>query len=398
VPTVLLAGITAGYEARMARGRGEGPWRALRRAAVAYGVPLAIAASTIVFFYSRSDYKFPELSAVFRVKHTLNVCQIYAYGYQQRHDDWSGSPWTECQKLMVRVFGQPEPSMAEAVRRNPGAMLEHFLWNVRLIPSGLQVLLFNASSGTTRPGYEPIVTRPRYASVLTGLLVLVYSAGLAVLARDRPYWWPRLRPRLWGWCVLVLVSVGGVLVMVMQRPRPSYLFAVGVFMMALAGLCLQALANRLRVAGALRLAYPIGVAGLLALTPAYYLSKPEPAPRPLMEAYRTLAPFAADIQRPGRIIATPGFGGELCMYLRDGSRNICQGLDYYVLRGEVAKGGSWPDLLNARGATMLYADEVVTADPGIRPLLENPAAAGWRVLMRQTSAGGERLLLVRVGA
>jgi hypothetical protein len=117
-----------------------------------------------------------------------------------------------------------------------------------------------------------------------------------------------------------------------------------------------------------------------------------------MEAYRTLAPFAADIQRPGRIIATPGFGGELCMYLRDGSRNICQGLDYYVLRGEVAKGGSWPDLLNARGATMLYADEVVTADPGIRPLLENPAAAGWRVLMRQTSAGGERLLLVRVGA
>src|SRR5262245_33077667 len=137
-------------------------WRVQKRAAAAYppyeywrgyGLPVVVVCVLTFFFYSRAHDKIPVLFDFMRAKHTLNICQIYAFGYQQRHPEWLQSPWTECESLMVSTFGKPQLSLAEAVIRNPGAMREHFLWNLSLIPNGLQALLFNAIYGTVNPDY-----------------------------------------------------------------------------------------------------------------------------------------------------------------------------------------------------------------------------------------------------
>lgn len=112
----------------------------------AYGIPLLSACLLIAFFYARAnDRGFIRQSM--DSKHTLNICQVYAYGYEQRYSDWKQSPWTECHQLMTRVFGKPEPSLTEAIRSHPRAMLEHFWWNIQVIPNGIQILLFNGTSG-----------------------------------------------------------------------------------------------------------------------------------------------------------------------------------------------------------------------------------------------------------
>ena len=95
-------------------------WRARRGALlVSYGLPLGLALVVTGLFYAHSLVKFPELTKAFERKHTLNVCQIFAFGYQQRHPEWQRSPWTECHELMQSTFGTPEPSLTQAVRLAP---------------------------------------------------------------------------------------------------------------------------------------------------------------------------------------------------------------------------------------------------------------------------------------
>ena len=155
-----------------------------------YGLPLLLAGLLCFFFYTRSIFQFPELPAVSEPKHTLNMCQVYAFGYQQRYPGvWNKSPWTECDELMGSHFGQRLPSLSEMLQRNPAAVLEHFLWNLSLAPNGLQVSLFNATSGTINPDYAPVQFESPTALILSIITSFILLVGLFLLYRERHYWW-----------------------------------------------------------------------------------------------------------------------------------------------------------------------------------------------------------------
>jgi hypothetical protein len=109
-----------------------------------------------------------------------------------------------------------------------------------------------------------------------------------------------------------------------------------------------------------------------------------------------LAPVRAMIQKRGTLIVTPGYGSELCAYLRNGTARPCRSLDYYELRGLAPASSAWWRLLDARGATLFYANEAVTGEPAMRAVLADAEAAGWEVVMRQATGRDERLLLRRV--
>jgi hypothetical protein len=285
--------------------------------------------------------------------------------------------------------------MGEAVLANPRAMLGHFGWNANLIPSGLQALLFNRISGTATPAYESFQRSP-VALVLGALLSVLYVGGAAAMARDWRFWWSTwLHPRVWGWLGLACVAVACVVVMVTQRPRPAYLFGLELGLQASAGLCLHALLHRWGVQRWLVAAFPLVMGLVLVAVPAYYADALMPAPRPVREMYRTLLPHTAAIQAPGTVIVTPGFGFEVCAYLRDRPLHMCRSLDYYSLRREVQVPAGWWSVLAAHGATMFYASEAVTAEPGMQQTLAGAEAAGWEVLMRQRTERGERMLLRR---
>jgi hypothetical protein len=398
VPTAMLAVACALFEIRMAS-KTEPPGRPrLSRLLFAYGLPAIIVAAILpAAYFAASVHGLQGLRHILERKHTLNVCQIYAYGHQQRHPEWHKSPWLDCHELMLSSFGSEEPSMAAAFWANPRAMLRHFRWNVSLIPSGLQVLLFNSTSGSVRPGYEPVSERSTAALALSVILGAIYLGGAAVVARECRYWWSTwLRPRAWGWLTLVILSINCLVVMVTQRPRPAYLYVMELLLQAIAGLCLLALLRRWNLGGKFVATFPFLAVLLIVIVPSYYSTVKPPPPRPLLEAYRTLAPFRAMIQAPGTILVTPGYGSELCAYLsgstaaparhleRPNLKPRCQPLDYYALRRELGAPGTWWALLAARGATMFYANEAVTGDPEMRVALAGAHAAGWQVIMRQT--------------
>src|SRR5262249_39766456 len=63
--------------------------RIVGRRMLAYAVAGAATFVVLAAFYARGIAQFPELLTVSQPKHTLNVCQVYAFSYQQRHDDWT---------------------------------------------------------------------------------------------------------------------------------------------------------------------------------------------------------------------------------------------------------------------------------------------------------------------
>ncbi|MGH9668164.1 MAG: hypothetical protein ACRD9L_27405, partial [Bryobacteraceae bacterium] len=222
----------------------------------AYGIPLAAAVLLALFFYGRAEDR-PVLVQMAERKHTLNVCQAYAFGYQQRHPDWKDSPWTDCQQVMTRVFGMAEPSFTQAAIRNPQALLEHFLWNLKLLPDGLEVLLFNAAFGSTDPDYAPVRSGSGRALALAILSLGIILLGAIRLWRRRRAWWDGwLHDRLWVWLALGCLSAVVLSVIVFERPRPSYMFILGIALRALIGMSMVAIAGRWTDFSRLSAAFP----------------------------------------------------------------------------------------------------------------------------------------------
>jgi hypothetical protein len=381
-------------EVRWARTGGAPPCRVYLRA---YGIPVVLAIALVVSFYTRSTLQFPQLSTQLSLKHTVNVCQIYAYGYQQRYVDWTKSPWTECQDLMQRDFGVPLPSMTEAIARNPRAMLDHFLWNVRLIPDGLQVLLFNATSGQGQPDYIPRTTGSGFALAMSILTLVTLAVGLWLLHRDR--WWDRwIAARVWGWLALLSMVPVTLVVMVMQRPRPSYLLAFFFFATALCGMCVLAILDRLGGAGLLALLAPVAAIGLIVLVPRHftpaYRNPDTSTSRPVLLRYERLAPFRPLLTEPGTRILANGWPFDLCAYV---AVVECTGIEYRDFMAAKPGAVSVAEWLAHEQITVFYVDESVLADPAAQPFLSNAQGEGWQtVAWVETADARWRLLKRRV--
>src|SRR6266849_271199 len=152
--------------------------------AAAYGIPLVAGITLCGLAYWRSIIKIPDIWRYLDVKHTLNMCQVYALGYQQRRPEWTASPWTECQALAHSTFGVDYPSIGHMLWSNPMATLAHFWWNLGLIPNGLEVLLFNARAGGFEPDYAPSRVAT-YPLVLGALVIMLLTAGAILAWRAR---------------------------------------------------------------------------------------------------------------------------------------------------------------------------------------------------------------------
>lgn len=383
--TAFWAAFCLAAEVREARAGRAASGRVLLRA---YGIPVAIPVVALAFAISR-DPKWPQARARLREKHTLNVCQIYAYGYQQRHADWTKSPWTECRDLMSRDFATPEPTMGEALRRNPRAMLEHVLWNVRLVPDGLQVTLWGRSAGRGQPDYLERPTRSRLALALDLLaLGLLAAGGTLVWADRRGRWGARLRQRLPG-----LVAMGAVLtvmavVMVTQRPRPSYLFGLFFCVASAVGASAAASTERLGLQRAAARAGPWAALLLVAALPRYYgpgyVNPAGGGGQPLRALVERVLPYRAAFRVAERRVVTFGYGLEICGYVGAGA---CRARDF---RDVIA--GRPPDLtlgtwFSRENVGLLYADENTFAEPRAGYFLAYPETDGWEAIVRVERAG-----------
>jgi hypothetical protein len=380
------------YEVR-ARRRGEGtePRRLLRSAVLP---TLGVAALTTAVALSSAEGHFVHR---FNEHAELSNCQAYAAGYQQRNDDFKGNPFTGCARLMERDFGKPMPSMADAFRANPGAIGAHYLWNTRLLPYGLQLMLFDriSAGGQNRdPDYISVRARSSAAFVGSVLLIVFVAGGLVLLWRDRRRWWENwLADRAWGWMALGALAGTAVIAALWQRPRPEYLYVLSVGILALIGTCAMAYADRWPASKRIRAAIPIAALLLVVLLPAHFTSgyvtpqvdRPE---RPQKEMVDRLYPIRTELRgHEVKLLATSAGAG--CAYL--GGDDPCNPVFWKpILAGE--RSGAVAEALAARRVDFIYLDEVELQRPYFQEVVREAEAAGWT---RAPISAGQPWLLLR---
>lgn len=386
VAVTLLAAFFLWWEIHLARQVNARPVSAGRYLRI-YGVPLLIAVLASGLVFSRSTVPIDMLSRHAAGKHTLNMCQVYAYGYQQRHPEWNKDPWTECPDLMEQDFGEKKwLSLREMIKRNPSAVLENVLWNYRLARSGIQVLLFNTSSGGSSPDYQDVRIKPVRTSVLSGIVLFIVVVGGIVLYRERRYWWGYwLESRALGWLAMLAVASVVPLIIATQRPRPAYLFTFEIFLMALTGMCLFVIIRHFPFLGRWSPAMPILMVGLIIATPNFYHSQTAYATKALsrFDYYERLVPFTRELTQGNTVLLMSHFSNETQAYLADGSPPGAKFMRYDEVFRDALTDLSLDVILAQRNINYFYRDKhfntYVQKHPRFQSFLDAPESYGWKI-------------------
>jgi hypothetical protein len=351
-----------------------------RKLIAAVGVPVLVVGGVLALAVTRSRSHDPW--GEFQGKQELNLCQSYAYGYQQRHHDFTASPWLDCGQLMERDFGRQSPTVTQAISANPSAVAEHVGWNARLAPYGLQLMLFDGISGDQRhdPDYETVTADSSLVLVGSILVIAFLAVGLTLLWRDRDRWWRTwIRPRAWGWVVLACLAATILPVLVIQRPRPEYLFGLSILILTLLGLSAMALVDCYpRLKGA-RAGLPIAAVLLVVLLPPHYGSGYETPNtgrpgRPLHDMVDRLYPMRAELRgRDVHLLATYSNNG--CDYI--GSYDPCSPIEWSTILPPAA-GGDPNRALAAQGVDFIYVDSEDMLDPARRRVINQLSPSEWQ--------------------
>jgi hypothetical protein len=355
----------------------------------AYGIPILAVSLLFAGAYWRStDKGHVALENLRNNKHELNFCQAYAFNLQQRRPrEFTGNPFTQCQPLMQRTFGRALPSAFYAMKRNPRAVTDFVAWNTALVPAGMQVSLFGATSTGMTPGYFPVKQHRWYALVLSLLGLGLLGGAVATAVRRRDWW----HAHAWAALVLGATSLTALFVALTQRPRPEYIFTLTLVLMAAAVVGFAALLSRLGWA------YLTGVLALLTLLLAFVAMRPyyHPSPRPIHDGYERLQPVRKELQTNGSILVTSTWGFELCAYLSYTVRDSCLSPSWADFRKRITGADLIRPALRRAHVTVLYADSPIQADPVFRRFLHAPRAFGWREVDRGVGADGPWSVLVR---
>ena len=382
VPFAVLAAACLVYELRQP---------VSRQTLLAYAAPLGVVLLLTFGLYLRSTVRFPAILDDLRAKHTLNVCQVYAFAYAEQHPDWSSSPWTECDGLMQATFGQPRPTLLEALRANPSAMLGEFTWNARLARAGLEFALFNAASSPLSPDFAHVQTGEPLPRALGLGLVLLIAGGAACLLRDQGLRMAARAQPVWGWLVLFSGGVGACLVLVVERPRAEYLYGLTILLMAAAGWSAAALSVRWPLARRWRSAAAGLVVCALAVWPAYYAIGEHARPRDLLESYQRLRPFSDLIADPSTRFLKGDYNAAVAAYVGHRADGV---LDYSVL-DERDPFFPLARFLDQRSINLLYVDESLleTLETTQDRIASSPDTVGWHTLAADETEGNRWRLL-----
>ncbi len=376
VPLAVWTVAWISYEVRVRRQGAGVPIRTLIYAA---GIPIAAVALVMTSALARSN---GDVLTQARGEQTVGLCQAYAFGYQQRHDDFTGSPWLGCRPLMKRKFGRELPTLTQAIEANPGAMAEQVSWNAGLIPYSLQLMLFDRiSAGQNHdPDYLPVRANSTLALVGSIAAAAFLVSGFVLLWRGRERWWRDwIRPRAWGWLALAALGTALLPVLFLQRPRPEYLFGLSVFTFAVLGLCAMAWLERLPRLKQLRAGIPIAAVLLTVLLPSHFTSAYETPllarhGRPLGAMVARVHPVAAEL-RGGDVHLLATYADDGCNYI--GEWDPCTAVHWTNIVPPNSTADARP-ALSAHHVDFIYADKTDLSQPWLRAAVAQAESGGWR--------------------
>jgi hypothetical protein len=392
----LLGAICLFWE--ITKARGIAPPHGWASTLRAYGFTLALAACIVLVFYGRSTVKGNRLRAEFSAKHTVNMGQVFAFGYQQRHPEWNRSPWLQFQELTVAYFGKELPTLRQMIAANPQAVWDHFWWNLGLTGNGLQLLLFNATSGRTNPDYVPCNLQKSYPLWLSIGCAAVWSSGLCLLLRERRFWWDYwLRERALTWLAMLAAASVALVVIPTQRPRPSYLFSLSVLVMAWTGMSVYIIIRRFNWLKRFSAAMPLAMVGLILAAPCYFQNPAHRHPQRLRLVVERLKPFQAVIASPQTVFLKGEYAHEARNYLGRGV-----GVSYgYSLLDKWNSDISLDTFLEKRGVNLFFVDEALIERLSHRaneagPFLSTAGNSSWKLIGFEDVPGCSWRLFERV--
>lgn len=399
IATACFAAVCLGCEIReRRRARKTGEARpSLPIVAAAYVLPILAVVAVTLAIYKHSKPKFPELGPLLEAKHTLNMAQVYAVGYMQRHPEYDKNPWIDFQELLIRDFGVAQPTFGQMLRRNPRALAEHVLWNYRLLPNGLQLMLFSASSGSMDPDYAGKYLNEEYPLVLSIIAIAIAVIGTLFLVIDwRRRWRAWFASRAMCWLAMLCVIASAAAVIATQRPRPSYLFSLTFILMIYLAICIYAIVVRVPGIGRLRPLMPVIMVALALSVPSAYGGKVHP-PQPMLETYERLRPYERLFKDPKMVFLSSDFPGEMADYLSFRKGTF---MDDSILR-ELKPGESLAEFLDAHHVNLLYLGyrdwvDLESRIPGIvDQFVKSGRDEGWEMVAYGTAPLEPRWMLCR---
>jgi hypothetical protein len=254
-------------------------------------------------------------------------------------------------------------------------MLQHVLWNIELTPSGLQVLLFNYRSGPANPDYAPTY-QSDLVLIPSVLACMALAAGLVLLVRERKRWrieWTE--QRAWAWIALGCMAISVFAAMLSNRPRPSYMFILGIGLRVAIAYCFYVIVSRWPNLRRVAAGISVVLVTALVLRPGVY--EQQHLSRPILTAIRRVQPAAAAFAEPNPLMVSTEFGTEITSYV---GRCNCQTIRFDVLRTEVTTDFSLSRALELSGANLFYADELIMHDPLASQFVMNATAFHWHVV------------------
>jgi hypothetical protein len=208
------------------------------------------------------------------------------------------------------------------------------------------------------------------------------------------FWREWLKPRAMGWLAMICGIPTALMIMVIERPRPSYLFGFTLLLMTFIGLCGWAFIRRIPKIQTLLPLVPMAMILVPLVTPSFYY--PHKQGRPVVENYERLRPFEAMFGRPDSAYIGPQ-ANTVQAFVGHGLR-AC--FDYSIF-DELPPGMSLADFLMARHITLFELTETEAVKfRAIHPallddFLQSYGQNGWRLLASQELADGQWRLFSR---
>lgn len=366
---------------------------------ISYFLPFSIFVLILVWFFSHSAQDYNTMRSIMKVKHTVNMAQVYAYGYKQRNTDWELDPWTQNVDLIKHDFGlfsnnnqsstisdiyQQDftlmPSLSEMIRHNPKAVGDHFLWNLRLLPSGLQLLLFDRASGVNNPDYIPVNLQSKTALYLSIFVIALLLIAIIYWWKEREKWNSWFISNRLGWITMLCFLAVAPAIILTQRPRPEYLYCVTIFLMSVIGTSFWIIVSRWSSPRWLKVILPVFMVALIICMPNYYSDKNK---RPMLQLYNQLRPFKEYIDKPNTVFLSNGLG-TLVSYL--GLHHLPKALMIKDVLSDISPNESLVQALNKKKINLFYLDENSLNEfeskmPGlIKLFFVEGGKQGWRVI------------------
>jgi hypothetical protein len=300
--------------------------------------------------------------------------QHFSLNWVEWTQDKTLNPWTECDKISKKNFGEID-SIQQAALNNPSIFMKHIVTNILNYPSTLAYSLAHTSINKTGPRYSLI-------EISFFILLLVIYAFSLILHQQRARMDTKSKRAVALLCVFFIPSV---ISTILIYPRPHYVtlhIVVAILLLSLVFLRIQSAPWKSKLSTAL-------LSGVLVLviTPSPYMDTTE----------KVIKKSPHKVQKAVKCIQDLGIKKEVNLLGAHGGLHVYIGSNYSRVRRDEKKAPFF-QFLTKNKINMIFlikslvSDSRFSSDPEWKMFITDPKKYGFNVINAKEIIGGYLLV------